>query len=202
MYFSIVLTIMNFLAHLYLSPQKEEIILGNFIADAVKGKIFYSYSEGVQKGILFHREIDRFTDQHPIFKTSCERLYPKYFRYSGVIVDIYYDHFLAKFWNEYHDQDLKEFVARAYHLLIHNFKLLPPRSKRLLPFMIAQNWLVNYSNFKDLNRVFGGMSRRTNNHSRMDEAVDELKAHYLDFEREFRAFFPEIIKFTKTSGFY
>ena len=193
---------MNFLAHLYLAPQKEEIILGNFIADAVKGKVFETYSASIQKGILFHRQIDEFTDRHPVFKKSSERLYPKYKRYSGVIVDIYYDHFLAKYWNEYHSDDLKAFVSVAYQLLIHHFKLLPPRSKRILPFMIAQNWLVNYSNLKDLKRVFKGMSRRTTNNSRMDEAIDDLIEHYSDFESEFRLFFPDIIAFTKASEYY
>ncbi len=193
---------MNFLAHLYLAPEKEEIILGNFIADAVKGKVFETYSEGIQKGILFHRQIDKFTDTHPVFKASSKRLYPKYKRYSGVIVDIYYDHFLAKYWDEYHANALNEFVAEAYQLLIHNFKLLPPRSKRLLPFMITQNWLANYGNLKDLNRVFKGMSRRTNHNSRMEESIDDLKKHYPAFEEEFRLFFPDIIAYAKSSEYY
>lgn len=193
---------MNFLAHLFLSPPHEEVILGNFIADAVKGKMFENYSAGVQTGILLHRQIDQFTDQHPVVKRSMDRLYPKYKRYSGVIVDIYYDHFLARYWDEFHSDDLKEFVSEAYQILIHHFKQLPPRSKRILPFMITQNWLVNYSNFKDLKRVFGGMSRRTSNESRMDEAIDELKLNYSQFEDEFRQFMPDIIKFVKSSAYY
>jgi acyl carrier protein phosphodiesterase len=193
---------MNFLAHLYLSPPNNEIILGNFIADSVKGKVFDTYSEEIQRGILLHRQIDQFTDQHPVFKQSCTRLDLKYRRYSGVIVDIYYDHFLAKYWDDFHEKDLKEFVSEAYQLLIHNFKLLPPRSKRILPFMITQNWLANYSNFKHLNRVFKGMSRRTTNNSRMDEAVDELKKDYAAFEDEFRRFFPDIIAFIQSSEYY
>ncbi len=193
---------MNFLAHLYLSPPNKEVKIGNFIADSVKGKVFETYAPGIQKGILLHRQIDQFTDQHPVFKESCLRLNQKYKRYSGVIVDIYYDHFLAKNWDEYHERDLKEFVSEAYQLLIHNYKLLPPRSKRILPFMITQNWLVNYSNFKDLNRVFKGMSRRTSNNSRMDEATKELKKDYLAFEHEFKQFFPDIIEFSKSSEYY
>lgn len=193
---------MNFLAHLYLAPAKDEIILGNFIADAVKGKVFDSYSEGIQRGILFHRQIDKFTDEHPVFKQSSKRLYPKYKRYSGVIVDIYYDHFLAKNWDDYHSQNLNKFVSEAYQLLIHNFKLLPPRSKRILPFMITQNWLSNYGNLKDLKRVFKGMSRRTTNNSKMDESIDDLKKNYEAFEEEFRSFFPDIIEYTKSSEYY
>lgn len=185
---------MNFLAHLYLSPKEEEIIFGNFIADSVKGKVFETYSKRVQHGILLHREIDRYTDQHEVFKQSKKRLSPKYRMYSGVIVDIFYDHFLAKNWNDYSDKELKLFVSQTYLMLVNRFKILPPRSKRILPFMIAQNWLVNYSKLDDLRKVFRGMSRRTSNSGGMLNAVDDLEEHYESFENEFKLFFPDIIK--------
>ncbi len=185
---------MNFLAHLYLSSEEEEIIFGNFIADSVKGKVFETYSKRVQHGILLHREIDRYTDQHEVFKQSKIRLSKKYRMYSGVIVDIFYDHFLAKNWNDYSDKELKSFVSQTYLMLVNHFKILPPRSKRILPFMIAQNWLVNYSNLNDLRKVFKGMSRRTSNSAGMLNAVDDLEEHYDFFENEFKLFFPDIIR--------
>lgn len=193
---------MNFLAHLYLSPKNKEVIFGNFIADAVKGKVFDSFTTEVQRGILLHRTIDLYTDQHPVFKKSVARLTSKYRRYSGVIVDIFYDHFLSKYWNEFRPTVLKDEVSELYQLLIRKFNLLPSRSKRLLPFMITQNWLVNYSNLKDLRRVFKGMSRRTSNSSGMITAVDDLEEYYQLYENEFREFFPEIIKYIKTSEHY
>ena len=91
--------------------------------------------------------------------------------FSGVIVDIYYDHFLARYWNEFSEEDLNQFVSRAYFLLIRKFHLLPARSKRILPFMVSQNWLVGYADFDSLQRVFNGMSRRTNNLSGMENAI-------------------------------
>lgn len=185
---------MNFLAHLYLSTEEEEIIFGNFIADSVKGKVFETYSKRVQNGILLHREIDRYTDQHEVFLQSKVRLSPKYRMYSGVIVDIFYDHFLAKNWKDYSDKELKSFVSQTYQMLVSRFRILPPRSKRILPFMIAQNWLVNYSNLHDLRKVFRGMSRRTSNSAGMLNAVDDLEEHYELFEDEFKQFFPDIIK--------
>jgi acyl carrier protein phosphodiesterase len=193
---------MNFLAHLYLSPKNEEIMFGNFIADSVKGKVFDTYSEKIQQGILLHREIDQYIDSHPVFKESKKRLSPRYRMYSGVITDIFYDHFLAKNWSEYSDKELSRFVSSAYQMLIKKFLLLPARSKRTLPFMIAQNWLVNYANFKDLRKVFRGMSRRTSNTSPMLNAVDDLELHYELFEAEFRAFFPDIILHIHNSNFY
>jgi len=185
---------MNFLAHLYLSGREEDVIVGNFVADAVKGNLTGRFPEGMERGIRLHREIDHYTDQHPVFKESRKRLSPKYRMYSGVIVDIYYDHFLAKYWNEYSDEDLKQLVARTYFLLIRRFNLLPPRSKRLLPFMITQNWLVGYRELHILQKVFNGMSRRTNHTSGMENAIQDLQSDYDLYENEFRMFFPEIIQ--------
>jgi acyl carrier protein phosphodiesterase len=184
---------MNFLAHLYLSGNEEDVIVGNFIADSVKGNYQNRFPEGMERGIRLHREIDRYTDSHPVVRESKNRLMPKYRMYSGVIVDIYYDHYLAKYWNEYSDEDLRKLVSRTYFLLFRRYPLLPPRSKKILPFMVAQNWLVGYRDLDVLQKVFNGMSRRTNHNSGMENAVFDLKKDYKLFENEFRAFFPEII---------
>ena len=184
---------MNFLAHLYLSGENRELQFGNFIADAVKGSHMNGYPDMIRKGILLHREIDSYTDTHPIFLQSRRRLSSKYNKISGVIVDIYYDHFLSKNWGDYSSQDIKKHVASAYLNLVLRFDLLPPRSKRILPFLITQNWLVGYADFEVLARVFKGMSRRASFLSGIEHAVDDLVADYSLYESEFRAFFPEII---------
>jgi acyl carrier protein phosphodiesterase len=189
---------MNFLAHLYLSGKEEDVIIGNFVADAVKGNFLNRFPEGMERGIRLHREIDSFTDQHPVFRASRARLSPKYRMYSGVIVDLYYDHFLAKYWDEYSEENLKELVSRTYFLMVRKFHLLPPRSKMILPFMITQNWLVGYRDLNVLQKVFNGMSRRTNHKSGMENAIDDLESDYLFYENEFRAFFPEIINHIQT----
>jgi acyl carrier protein phosphodiesterase len=184
---------MNFLAHLYLSGENEGIIMGNFFADAVKGNQLDHFPADVIKGIRIHREIDSYTDQHPVFLESKGRLSGTYRKFSGVIVDLYYDHFLARNWSEYSTQDLEEYVARSYKLLLRNYNLLPARSKRILPFMIAQNWLVGYSDFDKLERVFQGMSRRSRFKSGMENAVTDLKKDYSSYQAEFRKFFPDLI---------
>ena len=183
---------MNFLAHIFLSGDREEVIFGNFIADEIKGSNFQLFKPGVIQGIRLHREIDHYTDHHPLFRQSKARLVPKYRIYSGIIVDIYYDHFLARNWREYSNESLAEYTHRAYGILIRRYPLLPGRSKRILPFMIAQNWLVGYSRLPDLRRVFQGMSRRTGNSTGMEHAVDDLEADYALYEAEFRAFFPQL----------
>ncbi len=185
---------MNFLAHVHLSGDDEDLIVGNFIADAVKGNDYRDYPEGIARGIRLHREIDHFTDHHPVFLASRSRLAPRYKLYSGVIVDLYYDHFLARNWSDYSDEDLRKTVSSAYFLLIRRFHQLPARSKRILPFLVTRNWLVGYRDFDQLQSVFNGMARRTNYRSGMEHAISDLKASYADFEREFRSFYPEIIR--------
>jgi acyl carrier protein phosphodiesterase len=185
---------MNFLAHLYLSGQEEDVIVGNFVADAVKGNALHRFPEGMERGMRLHREIDHYTDQHPVFRSSKSRLAPKYRMWSGVIVDLYYDHFLAKYWTEYSEENLQQLVSRTYFLLIRKFNLLPPRSKRILPFMITQNWLVGYRDLNVLQKVFNGMSRRTSHPSGMENAIGDLKDGYDLYENEFRTFFPDIVR--------
>lgn len=186
---------MNFLAHALLSGSDDDILIGNFIADAVKGNNIDKFQEGVRKGIVLHREIDRYTDHHPVFIRSTKRIKEEYGRYAGVVVDIYYDHFLAANWEEYSDTDLSEFALKVYSLMLSNYKILPPKSRRILPYMVIHNWLVGYSRFKDLQWVFNGMSRRSARYnSKMEGAVDSLKNDYENFDNDFREFFPDMQK--------
>lgn len=191
---------MNFLAHLYLSGNDDDLIVGNFIADMVKGQQINGYDPGVIQGIRLHRKIDQFTDKHPVFLQSKARLRTKYRLYAGVIVDMYYDHFLARYWPEYSQYLLSEYVARTYALLQKNIDMLPPRAKFILPFMVDNNWLVNYADLSSLGKNFGGMARRTPFDSGMEEAVIDLKSNYQIYEAEFRMFFPELTDFVATQG--
>ena len=186
---------MNFLAHLYLSGDNEDLKFGNFIADAVKGKAIENYSTTIQQGIRLHREIDHFTDNHITFKKSKIRLQNRYHKFSGVLVDMYYDHFLALSWQEYSDEKLEVFVNNAYKILKKNFFLLPSKYKKILPFMISNNWLVNYSNFNRLQNNFENMAKRTSFESGMEKAVTDLKKDYSQYKQEFKEFFPEVIRF-------
>ncbi len=186
---------MNFLAHIYLSGDEEEVIIGNFIADGIKGKKYVNYPLAIQKGILLHRGIDSFTDQHPIVKKSTARLHKNYGHYSGVIVDILYDHFLAKNWHKYHSLPLDEYVENFYQLLRINFDILPARIKQMMPYMVADNWLLSYATIPGISKILAQMNRRTKNISKMNLAVSELEEYYPEFEEEFTSFFAEIIEF-------
>ena len=188
---------MNFLAHIYLSGNNKMVTIGNFIADGIKSDAYKNYPADIQKGILLHREIDTFTDAHPIVRQSTKRLHKNYGHYSGVIVDILYDHFLAKDWNIYSPVKLNDFVENFYEDLEEHFEILPLRIQNLIPYMIADNWLYNYSKIEGIQRVLDGMNRRTKHVSRMNEATTELKKHYTEFQEEFTLFFNELIPFSK-----
>lgn len=188
---------MNFLAHIYLSFGDAEVTLGNFIADSIRGNKYKHLPPRVIKGIELHRNIDTFTDAHKIHKKSSKRLHANYSHYSRVIVDIYYDHFLAKNWEHYSDVPLEEFVADFYTLLEDNYAILPDGVKHMMPHMIADNWLFNYRKMEGIANVLNGMNRRTKNRSKMNLAIVDLEEHYKEFETDFTSFFKELIIFSK-----
>ncbi len=190
---------MNFLAHLFLSADTEQLMLGNFIADFAKGGTEESYREEVYLGILLHREIDSFTDRHPQVAKSKQRLWPRHRHYSSVIVDIFYDHFLARNWQRYSNITLDDFAKRAYATIRRFDDLLPQRAKQVLPHMIANNWLVNYARLEGIDRAMQGMARRASFKSEMAGAIEDLRKDYEEFENDFRIFFPELVAYTKTS---
>lgn len=183
---------MNFLAHIYLSGENDLIKIGNFMADGIRGKQFEHFPEDVQKGILLHRFIDTYTDSHDIFRTSTKRLHDRYHHYAGVIVDIVYDHFLAKNWSNYSDEKLEDFINRFYNSLHHNYDILTEKTQGLMPYMIERNWLLSYRTVDGIHQILTQMDRRSKNISKMQFAVEELKEFYVEFEDEFTSFFEEI----------
>lgn len=187
---------MNFLAHIYLSNENEHIKIGNFIADAIKGNNYKHLPEEIQKGIILHREIDSFTDANEIVRKSKRRLHERYRHYDGVIIDILYDHYLAKNWANYSQTALKVYTQDFYIILTNNYDLLPEKTKHLMPYMIQDDWLYNYSNLDGIERVLQGMNRRTKNKSQMHLAIEDLKINYTSFENDFEEFFKQLINFT------
>lgn len=183
---------MNFLAHIYLSGEKKPVQVGNFMADSIRGKKYLDYSPDLQKGILLHRFIDTYTDAHPVFRQSTKRLHKNYSHYSGVIVDIYYDHFLACNWSEFSETPLLDYTLDFYKTLDAYYHVLPLNVKKLMPYLIADNWLYNYANLEGIARVLNGMNRRTGNRVGMHAAIDDLRLHYEAFEEEFRTFFADL----------
>ncbi|MEM6735872.1 MAG: acyl carrier protein phosphodiesterase [Bacteroidota bacterium] len=190
---------MNFLAHLLLSKNDRQIMVGNFIGDFVKGNSIFQYDEKIQKGIRLHRAIDFFTDQHEIVLKSKRRLYAKFSHYSPVIVDVFYDHFVAKDWQKYSVEPLLDFTQGFYKLMEQYSNKVPEAVNNMLYHMKTNNWLYNYQFLEGIDQTLNGIAKRTRFNSKMETAIASLKEHYSDFQLEFDQFFPELQLFTKDS---
>lgn len=186
---------MNFLAHAYLSRNSDTLLVGNFIGDFVKGTQFGQYDAGIVEGILMHRKIDEFTDNHAVFRRSRRRIREKYGHYSGVIIDLFYDHFLARNWDNFENRPLKDFADHVYRVLQENFEIIPEAAKRMFPYMMKYNWLVSYATVDGIDRSLKGLSRRTVHDSGMENAAGDLLAMYPQFEEDFFEFFGEIVDY-------
>jgi acyl carrier protein phosphodiesterase len=186
---------MNFLAHTYLSGCNDEIIVGNFMGDYVKGKNYVHLPELVRKGILIHRDIDTFTDAHIITRRSRQRLVERYHKYAGVIVDIFYDHFLASTWDQYCGMPLKEYVDRTYDVLKRNYKSLPQGIKVWFPTFLENNWMLAYQYVEGIELVLDRMSANTSLPDHTNFAIEQLRGQYEEFQKDFQEFFPTIIDF-------
>lgn len=167
-------------------------MIGNFIADAVKGSAHEKFPDEIRKGILLHRAIDFYSDNHPVFIQSVTRLRPAYKKYAGVIIDIYYDHFLAKNWSTYNTSTLSEYADYVHNLLLKNTLIIPEKSLLFLKYALRTNRLVSYATIQGMEEVFLGMSKRTTFKSNMENATTELKKYYSEFGNEFKLFFGDV----------
>jgi acyl carrier protein phosphodiesterase len=172
-------------------------MIGNFIADHVVGKHYDGFSKDIIKGIELHRAIDGFTDSHPVVEKGKMRLRPVYHKYAPVIIDIFYDHFLAANWKDYSRISLREYSDYCYKIVMKDISILPEGIIRMMPYMIEYDWLYNYSNLPGIEKVLTGMSRRAKFTSNMELAISDLKRDYDLYASEFKEFFPEIIDFVK-----
>lgn len=167
------------------------------MADGIRGKHYEHLPPEIQKGIILHRAIDTYTDSHPVFRQSTKRLHEKYHHYAGVIVDVFYDHFLAKNWAKYSDEKLENFVFNFYQSLMDNQDFLTEKTIDMMPYMIKYNWLWSYQFIDGIARILTQMDHRTKNNSKMQYSIDELKTFYSEFEDEFTVFFEDLRAYVK-----
>ncbi len=188
---------MNFLAHLYLSGNHEEIMVGNFIGDYVKGKEYLYYPEKIRKGIMLHRYIDSYTDSHPITKISRAHVSEKYGKYSGIVIDIFYDYFLSSNWSLFSPIELQGFVDFAFATLKKHYYDYPQGIKNWFPNFIRNNWLIKYSTIEGIEEVLFRMSSRTSLPEFSNYAVGILREREVEMRNEFLEFFSAIRDFVE-----
>ena len=189
---------MNYLAHTYLSGENDDIKVGNFLGDWVKGSDYLKYAEDIRTGIMLHRNIDSFIDRHSIMHLSASRFQSRYFRYSGVIIDILYDHYLASNWKDFCDIPLRDYVNRLHNVMLNNFEILPLRLQNFLPGFMSERWIERYATVEGIRDVLETMSKRTSLPNETEFAITVIEAHYSDFKHEFYDFFSQIIEFVES----
>lgn len=183
---------MNYLAHAYLSFNRPGILTGNMISDFVKGRKKFDYPEEIQKGIALHRAIDQFTDTHVATKEAKDVFRSVYRLYSGSIVDVVYDHFLATDKNEFSEASLKSFALNTFNLLDKYAAYFPEKFGMIYPYMKAHNWLFNYRHVSGIEKSLGGLVRRAKYLTESDSAFRLFNDHYDKLRDIYRIFFPEL----------
>lgn len=186
---------MNFLAHLYLSGDNEELLVGNFIGDYVKGNKYNNYPAQIKSGILLHRQIDFHTDTHPIFRELKRLLVPEYGLYSGIVMDLFCDHFLAVNWQTYSELTLREFAKRTHAILLSNYFQLPARVQGFLPFLIQHKRLESYARKDGIQKSLQIMSRYTSLPEKSHKAMEIMTENFQFFDQKFALFMNDMIKF-------
>lgn len=189
---------MNFLAHLYLSEPNEPAWLGSLMGDFVKGPLDGRYGSEIGRAIALHRRIDVYTDAHPLVRASKTRISTPRRRYAGIMMDVFYDHFLAKHWDEFHDQALADFTARIYEILARNHALLPGRLQDMAPRMAQWDWLGSYADIASIYTALNRMGQRLRRGDALLNSADELVEHYAEIEADFRAFLPEVLRYARS----
>jgi acyl carrier protein phosphodiesterase len=185
---------LNYLAHIYLSGADDDLLLGNFIGDFVKGHDWEKYPERVGQGIQLHRFIDTYTDAHPECAALRTTLHPLVGKYAGVALDMLFDHFLAQDWEEVTDEKpLAEFVPEAYRRLEARIHQMPERAAYMFSVMQRYDWLTSYATSEGLQQSLDGLYRRTG--ERALGFPELLTNEGLDLHRirnTFHRFFPDL----------
>lgn len=184
---------MNFLAHIYLSGNDNEIKIGNFIADDLKGSSYKKFPDKIAQGVIIHRAIDSFADKHQIYSIGKTRLSEKYGHYSGIVLDIFFDHFLALHWQEFSNHNFRAFCRDFYLNLVKHTSILTPRYRYMMPFLIVRDWFGSYKEIDGIESVLNRLARRTSLPAESQFAKTILLRDYNLYKEEFFEFMPQII---------
>jgi len=184
----------NYLAHLFLSDGSTESVIGSVMGDFVKGPLAGRYSPGLRRAIELHRRIDSYTDAHPQVRASRNRISPARRRFAGIMVDMFYDHFLAARWVEFSGVPLTDFARDVYALLSREEADLTTEMRWVVDRMAAQDWLTSYRDPAAIAEALDRMSRRLKRENTLAGSAEELMSNYAALEADFRSFFPDVIE--------
>lgn len=186
---------MNFLAHAFLARDDIDLMLGSLMGDFVKGPLDDQYAPAITRGLILHRRVDTYTDSHALVVRSRSRIGPERRRYAGILIDLFYDHYLARYWSDYSAMPLEQFTASVYASLLERPHLLPERLQRIAPSMAKTDWLGSYRSTEAVGEALNRIGTRFKRGNPLLGSIEELIANYEGLEEDFRAFFPEVVRF-------
>ena len=190
---------MNYLAHLYFAEDTPESRVGNLMADFVRGPVDRQpYYGAVMRGMRSHVAVDRYTDGHDVVRESKALISTVRRRFAGIIVDICYDHYLARHWTEFSDEPLAAFIERTYGSLSAYRGDMPPVLSRVIRHMVKHDWLHGYRELAGIGRALDGLSMRIRRPNTLAGSVEELEANYDEMEGHFLRFFPDLVRHMET----
>ena len=189
---------MNYLAHIYLARQSSPAMLGALLGDFAKANVAGKFGPEVEREIMIHRKVDVYTDSHPLVKEALQKFDPARRRFAGIVLDVFYDHVLAKHWEQYCATPLPEFAQNFYRVLAENAALLPERLARMAPYMIKNDWLTSYRDYESVEMAVNRLSQRlSRNDDLLRDCLQDARAHYAFLNDSFLAFFPDLIRFAE-----
>lgn len=188
---------MNLVAHQYLSFKNPDLQIGNLLGELVKGNDYLQYDAEISKGILLHRAIDSFTDSHEIVKNSSAKFHSTQHKYSPIIIDLMYDYFLIKHWNQFHDIPFNQFKTDCYQLFQNHLPTVPKTAQQMINHLIKHDWFSNYTTLEGIQQTLANISKRTSFQNNLTDAINEMKRFENEIEQDFLKFFPELIDYCK-----
>ena len=191
---------MNYLAHLFLAGEREEARIGSLLGDFEKGNIKGKYSREVEVEveIEIHRKIDYYTDNHKVIKEAKKIFSEERKRYAGIVLDVFYDHILAKSWGNYSKVALDDFTREVYSILLKNKSVLPYKLNEIVPTMIEQDWLSSYQHFSGFEMAIDRISLRLKRSNSLLDCISDVEHSYDFLSSGFDIFFPELIDFVSS----
>ena len=181
---------MNFVAHQYLSFKQQSLQIGNLLGETVKGKQYSDFPDDIQKGILLHRSIDTFTDSHEIVKQSSSYFHETQHKFAPIIVDVIYDYFLIKHWNDFSDTPYQKFKLDCYQLFKNEYDTFPKKLQETIFYLLKYDWFENYSTIEGVQKTLKGIGSRAKFENNLHQIIPEFEQYYSMLEQDFLQFFP------------
>jgi acyl carrier protein phosphodiesterase len=188
---------LNYLAHVFLADAVGASLTGNLMGDFVRGRLNGRFPPAIERGLYLHRRVDTFTDAHPLTRVSRQRFCPVFRRYGGILVDLFYDHCLARQWGDFHDEPLEYFTARVYAALQKDEAFMVESLRGTHRRMREIDLLASYRNLSGLQRALYHLHRRLSRDNPLADGLYPLRAHYGGLSADFQAFMPQLIRFAQ-----